>query len=579
MTTSGSQFQDSLRNSADATILRSDITRINKGESMRAIRFAARLAVVALIATPALAERVSTDPLAAIDLNRTAIVGDIVKSFDADFAKLSPTERAQETNLLAKRLAGLRADKLLAASLASTRASLDSILDEAEKSRDKAVSRASAKALGSANADLVYTPLTPCRLIDTRGFGAPIQGGVFAPNVRRSYAPNGLCGLPVTGVATILITFTTENLTPNSGGYLAILAPATPVTASVDVFNLGSEWSASNTAVSTGPAAQFDVFVAVASAHVIVDVLGYFAPPQGGFVSSITAGPGLTGGTITATGTIGLDATQLMPIMPCMADQIPKWNGMTWACGADNAGVGVVTASPPLVSTGGTTPNVSLAGVVPVANGGTGAFVLAPGAVLLGSGSNPVTTATPGINGQVFALSGATPAWTSSPSLPGDVTVGGQFKYASPQGRTYWVGAQDFVAATSATTVADIGVRAVGRYVSAGPSPSYLAAPIHLPDGALVTGYSCNVFDNSATNDILFIGIYYVLASGGANLFCGFSSTAGSNTANQAVGQICNGLIDNNQGPYYITANLEPACGINCRITSCRINYTVTKPD
>ena len=152
--------------------------------------------------------------------------------------------------------------------------------------------QARAKALGDVSRDLVYTPLTPCRLIDTRGYGAPIQGGPFVPNTRRSYMPQGLCGLPTANVASIVISFTTENLTPNSGGYLAILAPSAAVTASVDIFNLGSEWSASNTAVTTGPAAQFDVFVASANAQLVVDVLGYFAPPLPGDAWHIVGGTG-----------------------------------------------------------------------------------------------------------------------------------------------------------------------------------------------------------------------------------------------------------------------------------------------
>jgi hypothetical protein len=78
----------------------------------------------------------------------------------------------------------------------------------------------------------------------------------------------------------MLISFTTQNLTPVSGGVLAILAPGAPFTATVDVFNLGSTWSASNTAVATGSAGQFDVYVLIANAHVVVDVLGYFTPMQ-----------------------------------------------------------------------------------------------------------------------------------------------------------------------------------------------------------------------------------------------------------------------------------------------------------
>lgn len=137
------------------------------------------------------------------------------------------------------------------------------------------------KAFGDATRDLVYVPLTPCRLIDTRGFGAPFQGGAFAPNERRQYAPAGNCAVPVAGVASLMLAFTTQNLTPNSGGYLAIVAPGAVVNATVDIFNIGSEWSASNTVVRTGLAGQFDIFVSTANPHVVIDVLGYFAAPPG----------------------------------------------------------------------------------------------------------------------------------------------------------------------------------------------------------------------------------------------------------------------------------------------------------
>jgi hypothetical protein len=308
------------------------------------------------------------DPLAAIDLSRNAIIADIVEGFEGD------------RPALAKRLSALRADHLLSASLASTRESLEAILREGEKSRDREVNRAGAKVLGSANSDLTYTPITPCRLIDTRGFGAPIQGGPFAPNERRAYVPNGLCGLPTSGVASMLISFTTLNLTPNSGGYLSILGPGAPVSTTVDIFNIGAAWSASNTAVATGPAAQFDVFVSTANPQVVIDILGYFAPPQGGAVTSITAGAGLTGGTITTTGTIGLAATNLLPTTACAANQIPKWSGSAWACAADNAGSGGGVTSV-ATGTGLTGGPITGTGTVSVADLGIGTALLADNAV------------------------------------------------------------------------------------------------------------------------------------------------------------------------------------------------------
>jgi hypothetical protein len=365
----------------------------------------------------------STDPLVAIDLNRTAIVADIVGSFDAEFAQLPPADRAREAGLLAKRLAGLRADRLLAASLASTRESLESILVEAESSRDAVMSRASAKALGSATSDLVYTPLTPCRLVDTRGFGAPFQGGPFAPNERRAYVPNGNCAIPLSGVTTLLMTVITQNLTPNSGGYLAILPPGAPVTGIVDIFNI-TPWSAANTAVATGSAGQFDVFVNSANPHVVIDVVGYFAPPQGGAVTSITAGTGLSGGTITSTGTVAIATAYQLP-QACTIGQVAQSNGAgSWSCATPASGGTVtgVSASAPLASSGGNTPNISLSGTIPVGSGGTGQSTLAVNGIIYGQGAAAVGTAV-GTVGQVLAGTAFAPAWTGSPSISGNLTL------------------------------------------------------------------------------------------------------------------------------------------------------------
>ncbi|HQR12507.1 MAG TPA: hypothetical protein PLW68_14375 [Casimicrobiaceae bacterium] len=59
---------------------------------------------------------------------------------------------------------------------------------------------------------------------------------------------------------------------------------------------------------------------------------------SGGTVTSVATGTGLTGGPITASGTINLAATQLLPTVACAANQVPKWNGSAWTCAADNAG-------------------------------------------------------------------------------------------------------------------------------------------------------------------------------------------------------------------------------------------------
>jgi hypothetical protein len=142
-------------------------------------------------------------------------------------------------------------------------------------------------------------------------------------------------------------------------------------------------------------------------------------------VTSITAGAGLTGGTITSTGTIGLAATNLLPTVACATNQIPKWSGSAWACAADASSGGTVTgvtASAPLASSGGTAPNISLTGAIPVANGGTGQTTLATNGIVYGQGTAGVATAV-GASGQVLAGTAGAPTWTGSPSISGNLTL------------------------------------------------------------------------------------------------------------------------------------------------------------
>jgi hypothetical protein len=150
-----------------------------------------------------------------------------------------------------------------------------------------------------------------------------------------------------------------------------------------------------------------------------------------GTVTSVSTGTGLSAipNPITGSGTINLATTQLLPTVACATNQIPKWIGGAWTCAADatgsGSGVAAVTATLPLASSGGTTPNISLSGAIPVASGGTGQTALAVNGILYGQGTGAVGT-TVGSDGQVLAGSPGAPQWTGSPSLSGNLTLVGQ---------------------------------------------------------------------------------------------------------------------------------------------------------
>lgn len=80
-----------------------------------------------------------------------------------------------------------------------------------------------------------------------------------------------------------------------------------------------------------------------------------------------------------------------------------------------------VTASAPLASSGGASPNISLTGTVAVGNGGTGATSLTANAVLLGNATSAVQTVAPGTSGNILTSNGTT--WTSAAraAIPYDI--------------------------------------------------------------------------------------------------------------------------------------------------------------
>jgi hypothetical protein len=79
---------------------------------------------------------------------------------------------------------------------------------------------------------------------------------------------------------------------------------------------------------------------------------------------------------------------------------------------ATGTGIGTVTASAPLASSGGSSPDISLTGTVGVSNGGTGRSSLTANNVILGNGTSAVGLVAPGASGNVLTSDGTT--WASS---------------------------------------------------------------------------------------------------------------------------------------------------------------------
>src|SRR5262249_55841390 len=122
-------------------------------------------------------------------------------------------------------LTGLRSDQLLAASLTGTLDGLRNVIANAMTSNAPiATGLMQPKALGDVADDLVYTPVTPCRILDTRIFGGAFAGGgetrsypaflTSGPFASQGGAASN-CGIPANPAAAAL-----NIVTIGGGGFL-----------------------------------------------------------------------------------------------------------------------------------------------------------------------------------------------------------------------------------------------------------------------------------------------------------------------------------------------------------------------
>ncbi len=242
-------------------------------------------------------------PLLAIDRNRSTVVERIVAQWgDA----LTRANAGIGVDQLREMLLAMRADQLLAASLAGNLEGLRNIVATALVGESAVKpSLLHAKALGDANQDVVYVPVTPCRLVETRGtFPAVYQGGgAFVGAEVRTYTlqgNNGVCmsQLPASVAASAVQLQVFALPTTAGSGDVEILPQGAAFGSTATLVYLGNNLvtSSSTTSLVNTANKQISLQVRGGGAHVAIDVVGYFRAPAGGFVSTVTAGTGLTGG-------------------------------------------------------------------------------------------------------------------------------------------------------------------------------------------------------------------------------------------------------------------------------------------
>ena len=175
--------------------------------------------------------------------------------------------------------------------------------------------------------DLVYTPIQPCRIVDTRNTVAgaiPASGSRdFVAQAASSYAAQGGsatdCGMTGVTATAVALNVTAVGYTASGHAIVYPYGTTIPVTSSIN-FNLAN-FATNNGIIAKIPnpvaANDFTIWT-VQSSHFVVDIVGYFAPPfatalqcqdttnsitsvPAGATSNVTAPACPTGYTMTAT--------------------------------------------------------------------------------------------------------------------------------------------------------------------------------------------------------------------------------------------------------------------------------------
>jgi hypothetical protein len=258
---------------------------------MPAASLASRARVVALVVSlfslpvGALADN-GTDTLLTVDRQRPQLIERIVETWGAKIAQSSSPLSIDELRI---RLQGLRADRLLAASLATSPDALRGVIHDGPPAKP---ALADGKALGDATIDSVYTPVTPCRLVETRGvFAAVYQGDGSPAHTPLPFTANQIRTYTVQGGNNVCLTQLPAGLDPSAVQLQVFGMPTTSISGDIEILPQGSTFGTTatmvyvasiafntvSTAARINPANnQISVQVRGGGAHVAIDVVGYF---------------------------------------------------------------------------------------------------------------------------------------------------------------------------------------------------------------------------------------------------------------------------------------------------------------
>lgn len=222
-----------------------------------------------------------------------------------------------------------------------------------------------AKALGDTNVDLSFTPVTPCRILDTRNLSGPIQADatlhmdiVGLASFSTYGGADGNCNISnIPNIAALAVNFTV--VAPAAPGYVTAYPfnKPRPLAATVNYATGEIRGNFAIVQLDQGPSQQEISLYTYAQTHIVGDVVGYFIRPEKTALSCVDVNAPLTqvnansiGVIVTALCPTGYEATgggcetaQNAPIITSRMQFSP--DGDSWRCAIDNRNNVFVVAS------------------------------------------------------------------------------------------------------------------------------------------------------------------------------------------------------------------------------------------
>lgn len=229
---------------------------------------------------------------------RTEIIGRILSSVSADAVRLNPNSPSETLRGIGQMLHLADMETLQQAAALTGLQDVEKFLVLAAR-QDAALPASNERrkaALGD-GINLVFTPITPCRIADSRGS----SGGILVSGIVRNYlnfsatgqggtagCNQGSPGIANQTTGALALTFTVTQ--PTGGGFLQVAPLSGSFTTSVANWDVANQTVANSSVLAvTGGGADFKVQVAGGgNAHVIIDLLGFYLPSEPAALTCVT---------------------------------------------------------------------------------------------------------------------------------------------------------------------------------------------------------------------------------------------------------------------------------------------------